>query len=201
MIEYLKKNYEDYYKIFLKLRDKYGRNYYEKEELIQEMLIVFLKLDLSKGGLYIWSCLENCCKKTIAKINSSNSLLNKRQIEEYRNLLFRFENKQKLTKLELDILNNYENLHSIQHNSPEYFEALTYDIYDFNDSVIELLDNDYDKQILKLSFYEGLTDGEIGKELNKSRTTIRDRKKKILRDLKEILLDLGIDEDILKDGD
>lgn len=48
-------------------------------------------------------------------------------------------------------------------------------------------------------FMLGYNDSEIGIELNKSRTTIRDRRKKILRDLKEHLLDLGIDEDILKE--
>ena len=48
-------------------------------------------------------------------------------------------------------------------------------------------------------YYEKFNDSEIGVELNKSRTTIRDRRKKILRDLKEHLLDLGIDEDILKE--
>lgn len=47
-------------------------------------------------------------------------------------------------------------------------------------------------------FMLGYNDSEIGIELNKSRTTIRDRRKKILRDLKESLLDIGYDfEDLI----
>ncbi len=47
-------------------------------------------------------------------------------------------------------------------------------------------------------FMLGYNDSEIGIKLNKSRTTIRDRRKKILRDLKESLLDIGYDfEDLI----
>lgn len=212
MLEYLKNKDRKHLDMFGYLLNKYGKNYWDKEELLQEMSITYFKLKpdrLIKTGnveideinnRYIRSCLENCCKATISKINGSNSLLTKSKRKEFRELLNKYENKEPLTKEEIFNLHTYENLDSIEHSTASYFEAITIDNYEFEyDFILNLLDNEYDKKIIHLSFYEGLTDGEIGKELNKSRTTIRDRKKKILRDLKETLLDLGIDEDILKE--
>ena len=51
--------------------------------------------------------------------------------------------------------------------------------------------------IINEYYFKGKSDNEISKELNKPRTTIRDRRKKILNKMKETLLDLGIDEDVL----
>ena len=51
--------------------------------------------------------------------------------------------------------------------------------------------------IINEYYFSGKSDNEISKELNKPRTTIRDRRKKILLKMRETLLDLGIDEDVL----
>lgn len=212
MLEYLKNKNNEHSDMFGYLLNKYGKNCWDKEELLQEMSITYFKLKserLNKTGnvdvdeinnRYVRSCLENCCKSTISKINGSNSLLTKSKRKEYRELLNRYENKENLTKEEIFNLHTYEKLDSIEHSTASYFEIETTDYYEFGyEFILSLIDSEYDRAIINLSFYEKLTDGEIGKELSKSRTTIRDRRKKILRDLKEYLLDLGIDEDVLKE--
>ena len=197
-------------KMFTYLIHKYKRTESDKDELFQEMLIVFCKLNKERTTVtnirdvdelnlrYVRSCLENCCKNTIAKLNVSNSILNRAKQKEYKNLLIRYENKEPMTKEEILTLAEYSKLNYVECKpNNELHASFSYKL-DFGfEFILNLIDNDYDKSIIRMSFINKLTDGEIGEALGKSRTTIRDRKKKIFRELREKLLDLGIDEDVL----
>ena len=203
-------NYEDVYPLFLKVCKKYNNGRFD-DDTMQIIIIQYEKIkdkicnlgdDKNKVG-YLFRALCNACYDFKVKYeNFSNSPLS----QEDKNRLIELGKKLRYGILSKDESIEYDNLRLNNYIKPleEYhmsYRSKNIDRIDRSDLFKKIFKNlsDYDIQIIKLFYYEKLNDGEVAKELNKSRTTIRDRRKKVLRDLKEMLLDLGIDEDILKE--
>ena len=208
----IKTDYEDLYELFFKVCRRYNNGRLD-DDTLQTIVITYenkiknkIKFDSEKNSNgYIYRILCNSCYDFKVKSqNFSNSSLNKTD----RLRLVELGKKIKLSEVSDDELDEYLYLKKkspidlLREDHKSYTSRNIENLYR-KDLIKDLFTNlsEYDSNIIKMYYYEKFNDSEIGIELNKSRTTIRDRRKKILRDLKEHLLDLGIDEDILKEMD
>ena len=215
----LKKHYhKDVWKIMTHICYKFVRRKYD-DDLFQVMLIAYEKLpediknltiedDLSgKRKGYIYTTLIRACSKyLISKSNIVNKQtpLTTRETEEFIRLR-RSKNlseEEKVRFIYLEQLKNSINVDTIEENEEqdsEVYYKLTTEIDDSRQILQLAMSNltSDEKLLIDKHYIYGFTDDEISKDFGITRSAVQVRRKKILLKMRETLLDLGIDEDVL----
>jgi len=219
--ELILKNYyhKDVWKIMSHICFKFVRKQYD-DDLFQVMLIAYEKLPDEIKNLtiedalfgsrksYIYKTLVRACSKyLISKSNivKKQTPLTYRETEEFIKLR-RSKNLTEVQKERLKYLEELKNsLHivSTMENDEKVDNELEYGfITEIDDSrqILKLAMSNLtpdEKLIIDKHYIYGFTDEEISKEFGLKRCSIQVRRKKILLKMRETLLDLGIDEDVL----
>ena len=223
IVEYKKLLFE-LYSIIYKSRITYLCSKYKQfkvnEDLEQEAYLCIWKLiddnkfekfdKTSYFLLYLKGVISHCYKKYIMKHNTMLGDKNRLRLEKINNnIRDDVEVSEEDLRIKIKLESSYENISNLDDSTNKEEGETIKDLLQSKSCnfdrffIVEKLKNVISKLMVEDStilsyFMLGYNDSEIGIKLNKSRTTIRDRRKKILRDLKESLLDIGYDfEDLI----
>jgi RNA polymerase sigma factor (sigma-70 family) len=178
------------------------------EKLPHDIKNLTIEDDLfTKRKGYIYTTLIRACSKyLISKSNivTKQTPLTTRETEEFirlrRSKNLNEEEKFRFTYLEG--LKNSINVDTIEENEEqdsEVYYKLTTEIDDSRQILQLAMSNltSDEKLLIDKHYIYGFTDDEISKDFGITRSAVQARRKKILLKMRETLLDLGIDEDVL----
>ena len=212
---FLRKNYDDelfqiMFITFEKLHDDI--KFIASKKLIEESeltLIPNLNLEIiNKRRIgYIYKTLTRTCSKhLIGKSNtiSEQTPLTCREMEEFiklRKIKNLSDDEEIRFKYLMELKNSVKTVELVNNDEDE-IDGYEIDIYDNKKDILKLAISDLTENevsIIDKHYIKKLSDNEIAKSFGVTRSAIQNRRKKILAKMRETLLDLGIDKDILKE--